>query len=82
MRRPAESPRTIRLVGGLLAFVWLGAGLGAVVLGVGRSRGLLVGLGLVAFGYGLLWARVARLGRRLTLREAWPPWRRKADPNP
>lgn len=81
MRAPTESPRTVRLLGGLLAFVWLGAGLGAMVLGVGRSRGLLVGLGLVAFGYGLLWARVVRMGRRLTPREAWPPWHWKPSPD-
>ena len=70
-----QSPRTVRLISGLLALVWLGAGFAAVVVAVSTARWLPGVLGVAALGYGLLWVRVMRLGRQLTVREALMPWR-------
>ena len=70
-----QSPRTVHLVSGLLALVWLGAGFAAIVIAVNTSRWLPGVIGAVAIGYGLLWVRVVRLGRQLTLRETLMPWR-------
>jgi len=70
-----ESPRTVRIVGGLLAAVWVGAGLAALVVAVMTSRWLLAVVGLAALWLGILWVRVVREGRRLTVREALMPWR-------
>ena len=70
-----ESPRSVRIVGGLLAAVWIGAGLAALVIAVMKSRWLLAVLGLAALWLGALWVRVVREGRRLTFREALTPWR-------
>jgi hypothetical protein len=70
-----QSPRTVRIVSGVLALVWLGAAFAGIVVGVNTSRWLLVGIGVVAFCYGLLWVRVMQLGRQLTIREALTPWR-------
>lgn len=71
-----QSPRGVRIVSALLALVWLGAGFAAIVLAlIGPSRWFLGVVGAAALWYGLLWMRVARLGRRLTLREALMPWR-------
>lgn len=74
-RPRSESPRTVRLVSGLLAVLWLAAGFAAIVAGVTTSGWLLAGIGVLAACYGLLWVRVWRLGRRLTAREALMPWR-------
>jgi Flp pilus assembly protein TadB len=77
-----QSTRTVRIVSTLLALVWLGAGLAAIVLALmNPSRWLLGVVGAAALCYGLLWMRVARLGRRLTLREALMPWRAGRQPN-
>jgi acyl dehydratase len=70
-----QSPRTVRIVSGLLAAVWLGAGFAAIVMAVSTSGWLLGVVGLAALLYGLLWVRVMRLGRQLTVREALMPWR-------
>lgn len=70
-----ESPRTVRVVGGLLAAVWVGAGLAALVIAVMGSRWLLAVVGLAALWLGVLWMRVVWEGRRLTVREALMPWR-------
>ncbi len=70
-----DSPRTIRIVGSLLAIVWLCAGIAAVVAGAIAQRWILIPIGLIALWYGFIWVRVARQGRRLTLREALTPWR-------
>jgi uncharacterized membrane protein YgaE (UPF0421/DUF939 family) len=70
-----QSPRTVRIVGGLLAAVWLGAGFAAVFLAVFTSHWWLVAAGLIAFWYGLVWVRVARQGRLLKGREALLSWR-------
>src|SRR5215510_11506863 len=72
-----ESPRTARMMGALLAIVWLCAGVAALVVGATAQRWLLVLGGLVALWYGVIWVYVARWGRRLTLREALTPWRVK-----
>jgi fucose permease len=70
-----ESPRRVRIVGALLAMTWLCAGVAAVLAGAIAQRWLLLLVGLVAIWYGVIWAYVARRGRRLTLREALTPWR-------
>jgi hypothetical protein len=75
MRSRTQSPSTVRIVSALLALVWLGAAITAIVVGANLSRWLLVGIGIVAFCYGLLWVRVLQLGRQLTVREALKPWR-------
>ena len=54
-----------RTVAGILAAVWLAAGVVAVAVGLMSGRWLLVVLGPLAFGYGVLWFRVAQTGRRL-----------------
>ena len=69
-----ESPRTARVVGALLAIVWLCVGIAAVIGGVIAQRWILIPLGLAALWYGFIWVRVAHQGRRLTLREALTPW--------
>jgi hypothetical protein len=70
-----ESPRTVRIVGALLAMVWLCAGVIAIIAGATAQRWLLILVGLMAVWYGVVWAYVARHGRRLTTREALTPWR-------
>ena len=72
-----ESPRTVRIVGALLATVWLCAGVLAVVAGAAAKYWLVVGVGFMAAWYGIIWFYVSRQGRRLTLREALTPWRLK-----
>ena len=70
-----QSARTVRIVSGLLALVWIGAGFAAIVVAVINSRWLLGFIGLAALWYGLVWVRVMRQGRQLTVREALMPWR-------
>jgi len=70
-----QSPRTIRVVAGLLAAVWLAAGVAAIAVALSTSRWLLALVGLVAAGYGAVWLRAARQGRLLSVREALAPWR-------
>ena len=82
MERPRSSDtgrqtldRLSRIVAATLAGIWIGAGLATIGLTWWRRPILLpVLLGLFATGYGLLWARVALTGRRLT----WPPRRTSA----
>jgi hypothetical protein len=70
-----RSPRTVRIVSGVLALVWLGAGFAAIVIAVDTSRWLPAVIGVAALLYGLLWVRVMRLGHQLTVRDALMPWR-------
>jgi hypothetical protein len=70
-----QSPRTVRIVGALLALVWLAAGFAAIFVAVITARWLPGVLGVAAVCYGLLWVRVAHLGRQLTARDALLPWR-------
>jgi hypothetical protein len=77
MPRRRESPRTARIVGTLLAMVWLSAGVIALIAGASARRFLLIPVGLMALWYGVIWVFVAREGRRLTTREALMPWRRR-----
>jgi acyl dehydratase len=70
-----QSPRTVRIISGLLALVWLGAGFAAAVIAVNTSRWVPGVVGVAALRYGLLWVRVVRLGRQLTVREVLMPWR-------
>jgi hypothetical protein len=76
-----ESPRTVRIVGAVLAMVWLCAGVLGLVFGAIEQHWLLVVAGLMAAWYGVMWFYVARQGRRLTLREALMPWRLKQRSN-
>jgi hypothetical protein len=69
------SPRTVRIVGALLAAIWLCAGVAGIAVGAGAQRWLLVAAGLFAVWYGIVWLAVARLGRRVSLRQALKPWR-------
>jgi hypothetical protein len=64
-----------RIVGALLAVVWLGAGVAGIMAGAAAQKWLLVLVGFVALWYGVIWVYVARRGRRLTIREALTPWR-------
>jgi hypothetical protein len=70
-----ESPRTVRIVGTLLAIVWVCAGVAAVFVGTNAERWLLIPIGLAAIWYGVIWDCVSRQGHRLTFREALAPWR-------
>jgi len=74
-----QSPRTVRIMGSLLALVWCGAGVAAIAIAVNTSRWPLGAIGLAAVGYGVIWLQVARLGRPLTVREALMPWRGPRD---
>jgi hypothetical protein len=76
-----QSPRTVRIVSAALALVWLGASFAAIVLAVSTASWLAGIISIAAFWYGLLWVRVVRLGRQLTVREALMPWRaaRRSD---
>jgi hypothetical protein len=75
MASPNQSPRAVRIVGALMAIVWIGAGFLAIIGAVSTSRWLLAVVGVLAIWYGLLWVRAMRLGRLLTMREALTLWR-------
>lgn len=70
-----------RIVSGILAAVWLMAGVAAIVLSLGAGHWPLGVVGVLALWYGWLWLRVVRFGKRLTVREALMPWRagRRSD---
>jgi hypothetical protein len=74
-----QSPGTVRIVAALLAAVWVAAGVGGIVAAAMTAKGWLALLGLAAIGYGVVWARVARQERLLTIREALAPWRPAED---
>jgi len=57
---PRRAPPTVRIVGGLLAAIWVAASLATIA-------------------HGVVWARLVREGRLLTLREAVAPWRAARD---
>jgi len=79
MTPPRQSPRTVRIVGGLLAAIWMAAGVGGIVAAALTAHAVLALAGLAAIAYGVVWARVAHEGRLLTLREALTPWRGAKD---
>jgi len=61
--------RPSRIVAAILAGIWIGAGLATIGAALWlRPCVIPVLLGLCATGYGILWARVALTGRRLTWR--------------
>ena len=64
------------MVAGVLAVIWIGVGIAALVLGLTNHLWVLVGLGPVVVWYGLIWIRVARQGRKLRLSETFRPWKR------
>ncbi len=59
----------------LLALVWLGASLAALVLGLRHRLWIMSIAGLLGVYYGTLWIRVAWLGRKLTWQQVSRPWR-------
>jgi hypothetical protein len=75
MPRRHESPRTVRIVGALLAMLWLCAGAAALIAGAAAHQWIRSLAGLFAIWYGVIWAFVALQGRRFTAREALTPWR-------
>lgn len=70
-----ESSVVSRIVSGLLAIIWLSAGVASSVVSLGAGHWPLGVVGVFALWYGWLWLRVMRLGKRLTVREALMPWR-------
>ena len=77
-RSRTQSPRTVRIVAGFLAVAWLVGGAAAIVVAISQSHVLLAVAAIAALWYGVLWLRVARLGRLLTPMEALAPWRAKS----
>lgn len=69
-RKPLS--RTGRIVGGVLAAIWIVVGVLAVVLGVAQRRPAAVLLGVAGIAYGAVWLGVARTGRYAV----WPFTRR------
>ncbi|MGA7951385.1 MAG: hypothetical protein WCA45_14670 [Thiobacillaceae bacterium] len=65
----------------MLALIWLGAALTALVLTVLSRRWILAFAGIGALWYAALWVQVARQGRQLTSKEALMPWRVKSPPD-
>jgi hypothetical protein len=53
------------MLAAMLAIVWIAAGVAAVALGMIRHQWVPLLLGPLAIGYGALWIRVARTGRKL-----------------
>jgi hypothetical protein len=58
------------MVAAILAFAWIAAGIAVFALGLIRHQWLPLLLGPLAIGYGALWIRVARTGRRVDA--PWP----------
>ncbi len=75
LMRRTDSTRTARIVGAILAMIWLCGGVAGLIAGVVTRQWLPGVAGLMAVWYGVIWIFVARLGRRLTSREALAPWR-------
>jgi uncharacterized membrane protein HdeD (DUF308 family) len=73
----AELNRASRTVAVVLGVIWIVAGVTAGLYGVVQRRWPALLLGPLAVGYGFMWVRVARTGRRLQ----WPVRRRKARPS-
>jgi hypothetical protein len=74
--RRNELGRGGRVVAAALAGIWLAAGSIGIVMGVKLRPGVLPTLlGLLALGYGWLWARVALTGQR----QRWALRRRARD---
>ena len=70
MTRPGAIGAGGRIVAAALAVVWIGAGAAAIVLGAFRRYWVPLLFGPLAVGYGVLWIRVARTGRKLD--GPWP----------
>jgi hypothetical protein len=73
----AELNRASRTVAVVLGVIWIVAGVTAGLYGVVQRRWPALLLSPLAVGYGFMWVRVARTGRRLQ----WPVRRRKARPS-
>jgi hypothetical protein len=56
-----------------LAFLWIAASVIGIAMGVLRGRWTVILVSLLGLGYGVVWLRAARLGRRVRFKEAlWP----------
>lgn len=62
-----------RVMAGVLAMIWTGAGIVAVILGAKAGRWGTVALGALAVCFGVIWGQVARTGRYWV----WPSKGRK-----
>ncbi len=82
MKSRHRSKQTTRIVAGLLALIWLGAGLAALAMAAVAQRWLFALAGVGALWHGVLWVRVVREGRQLTSRKALMPWRLRRPPDP
>jgi hypothetical protein len=65
-----------RILAGLLAAIWIVAGVFVLALGLARGHWLPLLCGIAALWYGLIWIRVAREGRQLEWPSGLFPWRR------
>ena len=63
------------LVAALLALVWAGAAVAALVVAYVSGRRVVLLLALFALWYAVLWARVVVQARLLTWSEVATPWR-------
>jgi len=70
-----KSERVNRMAALALALVWIIAGTLGLVLGILGRLWVLPVVGCLAIGYGVLWLRVSRRGKRLGWREAFWPWK-------
>jgi hypothetical protein len=64
-----------RVIAMALAVIWIGAALIGAWVGLRHGRWAVLIIGPLGLGYGVLWARAARKGRRLHWRESVLPWR-------
>lgn len=77
-RQPQLSPSD-RFISGFLALVWLGVGIAAAFVAIRTSHWSLGVGGLASVWFGLAWARVTYLKRKLTARQALLLWRAADD---
>ena len=74
MPERAELGSADRAVAAILAAIWIVAGVAGLAIGLWLRPALLpLLLSPLALGYGWLWLRVARTGRR----QRWPAWNRR-----
>ena len=64
-----------RIVAICLAVIWIAVGCTALYFALVHSRWVIGIVALAGVGYGIAWARVALLARRLTWPELFAPWR-------
>ncbi len=64
-----------RLLAVILAVVWIGGGIAALVIGIARNGWAVMAMALLAIGYGVVWLRVAARARLYEPGELLMPWR-------